>query len=649
MRYFTFVFFLSVNIPVQAQTTYNKFQWQDKPVIHAISGEFEEAASVYVNDDRIVEYIIEKDGFFIYRTVHRIVHINNDKGIENFNKIYLPFGDGLDMPDVKARTILPGGKIIEMDKKNIKDIKDEDGQYKIFALEGLTRNCEVEYYFTVKMYPSFFGREIMSSSIPVEKANFELISPEHLAFEVKSYNGFPAPADTSYGEKRYLLIETKKIKEAVEEKYSMYNAGLQRVEYKLSYNKLKNARERLFTWDELAKKAYDIYNKVDDKEAKKIKDLLSGIGIKPNAPQVEKIVNIENYLKKNFIVRDDISSDDANDLGKVIKNKISSEKALCKLFVALFNQANIEYQIVLCGDRSDYTVDRSFENWNNAKNFLLYFPSLKKFIAPTEIAYRYPWIPPTWAATNGLFCVGTSIGSFTTAVAEIRSIAMEAYEHTFVNMDVSLKLDRDDTLLAEVKQSYGGYAAPNYKAPFVFLPADEQNKALKDIVKFGTNSENIVSHSFENKEIEEADPYKPFVINASVKTPNLVERGGDKLLIKIGEVIGRQVEMYDAKPRTADVDIIFPHSLIRNIELTIPDGYKVKNLNDLNFNQVYKENDIMIMGFICSYVQKGNILNITVKEEYKNLFYPLKQYEAFKKVINASADFNKVLLVLDKN
>ncbi len=33
---------------------------------------------------------------------------------------------------------------------------------------------------------------------------------------------------------------------------------------------------------------------------------------------------------------------------------------------------------------------------------------------------------------------------------------------------------------------------------------------------------------------------------------------------------------------------------------------------------------------------------------YKKMYYPINQFEDFKKVINASADFNKVVLVLEK-
>jgi len=565
--------------------------------------------------------------------------------------VYLPFNEGLEMEDVKARTILPNGKIMELDKNNIKSYKDDDGnEYKIFALEGLEKGCEVEYYYTQKNYPDFFGREVFSYRIPVIKAQFELIAPEHLVFECKCYNKFPDGKDTVIGEKRYIDITDNDIAAAEEEKYAMYTANLKRVEYKLCYNNSKNAKERLFTWNELAKKAFDIYSAATDKETKKVDDLLSDIGVNKSQPEKDKIVLIENYLKKNFVPREDAVSADADDLAKVIKNKVTSNKGYSRLFCVLFNRADVNYQIVLAGNRENYGVDKSFDNWDNAANLLFYFPTQKKFLAPTEVGMRYPWIPPMWAGTNGLFCKVTTIGDFKTAVAEIRPVALEEYEKNFLNMDISLEFNKDnDSLLMKVTHTYGGYAAPNYKAPFVFMPQDEQNKFLKELLQFGTNSENVISSSFENKELEQGDPYKPFIINATVKSAGLLERAGGKIILKIGEMIGEQVQMYDEKPRQYPVELIFPHSLERNIVFTVPDGYSVKNLNDLNLNQSYTENGNVVMGFTSHFTRDGNKIKVTIREDYRNVYYPVEQYENFKKVINASADFNKVVLVLEKS
>jgi hypothetical protein len=65
-------------------------------------------------------------------------------------------------------------------------------------------------------------------------------------------------------------------------------------------------------------------------------------------------------------------------------------------------------------------------------------------------------------------------------------------------------------------------------------------------------------------------------------------------------------------------------------------------------NVAYKNNDVTTMGFTSSYSQAGNIVTVTINEVYHEIKYPLSQFEDFKKVINASADFNKIVLVLEK-
>lgn len=632
-----------------AQGGHNKFQWQAAPALHKVDEAFASEAAVVVEENKITEYVVEKDGFYSYKTMHRIVHINNDKGIEYFNKVYLPFDEGIQMTDVRARTILPDGKIIQLDQSNIKDLKENDRNYKIFALDGLTNGCEIEYYYTIKKYPSYFGREMFSSQIPVMKSHFELVSPAHLRFEAKGYNNLPALKDSTFNGKRYIRMDAEKIKGEEEEKYSMYEANLKRIEYKLCYNDAQKSSLRMFTWNELAKKAYELYTTAPEKQLKKINDVLADAGIENNMPEKDKIIKLESYFKKNFIAREDLDVEDATDLAKVVKNKVMSERAFCKLLCIALSAANVNYQVVLAGDRSDYSIDKSFENWNNARHFLLYFPLQKKYMAPTANAFRFPWIPPTWTETNALHCVVTTLGGYQSAIAEIKKIPMEDIRYSYQNMEIKAALDKaGESIDLDIKHSYGGYTAPNYRAPFIFYPPDEQQKILKELIKFSTNSENIISHSFENKEIDQEDPYKPFVINAKVKSTQLSELAGSKVIVKIGEFIGPQVQMYDVKERTTDIDVNFPNKQIRTIELTIPDGYEIKNLKDLNINQVYKENGEQTMAFVCTYELKGNVLKVIIDEQYNRFFYPLKNYEAFKKIINSSADFNKLVLVLDK-
>jgi hypothetical protein len=61
----------------------------------------------------------------IYETDHAIIKIIDDKGIEMYNKIYIPLYSPSGVKDIKARTILKNGKVIDLPAGNIKEIEED--------------------------------------------------------------------------------------------------------------------------------------------------------------------------------------------------------------------------------------------------------------------------------------------------------------------------------------------------------------------------------------------------------------------------------------------------------------------------------------------------------------------------------------------
>jgi hypothetical protein len=642
--------FLVCSVPAFTQTVpaIEQEQWSGQPGIQTPDNKYSSESAVILFEKRRTEYVDEKQDLAVYKTYHTRIHILDDKGIESYNKIYLPVNNNADIVDIKARTILPGGKTIDLDKKNIKDLQEDDQLYKIFAMEGLVKGCEVEYYYTYKTNASFFGRDVIQRHFPVLDAKVEVVSPARLIFEAKGYNQVNAPADTVIGAKRFVTVQQQNIPGATDEKYSTYTANLKRVEYKLSYNKSNQGDSRLFTWNELAKRAFSIYATYTDKELKKVDGLINSNGWKNTGNEAALVITIEHYLKKNINTREDIADDNAENLEWVIKNKIASYRGVVRLYGAIFKQLAVNHEFVLCGSRDDFSVDRSFENWNNCDNQLIYFPKLKKYIAPTLLEMRYPLINPIWVGTNGIHCKGTMIGNFSTAIADIRPVAGEDYSQSGNNIEAKIKLNKTlDTLVVSSRQLYSGYSSVYYRASFNFTSEEKQRLLLKELVKFGTSSEQVVSSKIENREMENYQDNKPFILDMVVNASELVEKAGNKILVKIGEIIGPQVEMYQEKPRQFGMDVNYPHVLDRTIEFTIPDGYKVKNPDDLKISKVYQDNNEVAMGFESTYTQEGNVIKVHVVEQYRKIQYPLAWYEDFKKIINASADFNKVTLVLE--
>jgi hypothetical protein len=256
---------------------------------------------------------------------------------------------------------------------------------------------------------------------------------------------------------------------------------------------------------------------------------------------------------------------------------------------------------------------------------------------------------PLWGETNGLYCKNTSLGSLSTAIAEVKKIPLEDYTKSFEDIDSRLELNStQDSLTIDEKQIYAGYAAVAYRSAFVFSNDEQKKYMIKELTKMFASSENILSSEVLNQSFDQSD--QPLVLHTITKSGELIEQAGNKLLLKIGMAIGPQVEMYQQKPRQETVDMDFPHIEERKIDFVIPAGYTISNPNDLKISEVYKDKDSgeLTMGFVSDYELKGNILSVHIMEQYRRATYPLSQFLQFQKIINASADFNKIVLVLEK-
>nr|MDQ3073851.1 hypothetical protein [Bacteroidota bacterium] len=83
--------------------------------------------------------------------------------------------------------------------------------------------------------------------------------------------------------------------------------------------------------------------------------------------------------------------------------------------------------------------------------------------------------------------------------------------------------------------------------------------------------------------------------------------------------------------------------------VTIPKGYEIQNVQDLVFNNSAKdEKQQTVYSFVSNYKLEGNKLTVEISEFYESIYYPLEKFEDFRKVVNAAADFNKVVLVMKK-
>lgn len=625
--------------------------WDARPVIHTPAAQFAKESAVILQDDRVAEYLTDnKKELYVNISSHRLVKVMDDRGVEMFNKIYIPYNIGAEVVEIKARTIKPDGKVVDLPAEKIFDVEEDGKRYKKFALEGMEKNSEVEYMYKVKKDVYFFGLEVFRyANIPFEKATFKLAVPAHLVFSVKGTNGFAVSDDTVINEQRVITAKAINLAGLDDEKYGEAAPYAANIQYKLSYNLSKDRSVRLFTWNELAKRVYTNYTSFTDKELKAVAGFIKESGIKESADEEEKIVAIEDYIKQNISSDKEGIGEDAVKIERIVKTKVASDEGLNSLFIAAFEKMGIKYQIVFPSKRDDIPLDEEFENYRLADEIVFYFPGTGKFLDPAASALRYPYLQAYWCGTKGLFLKGTTIGTLKTAIGSFDSIPMQSYETSASNMEVSLKMNESmDAVLLHSKQVLLGYSATSYRPAFNFLPKDKIEEFKKEIVKSVAKSENIQNIKTTNTAMTDCFANKPLIIEADIESQELIEKAGNRYLIKVGEVIGPQEQMYQEKPRQLPITMPYPHQLDRDISFTIPDGYEIKNLNDINMNVTADYNGQQVMGFISSYTINGRELKIKLHEFYKITDLPITMLEPFRKVINASADFNKVTLILVK-
>jgi hypothetical protein len=624
--------------------------WAESPVLHSLPANFKDESAVFLMDSRTFHYKNEGKNLVQYNYVYRLIKVEDDKGIEMFNKVYLQMVRNAEIYDIKARVITSTGKVINVPANKIKEEEENGKRYKLFAMEGIDKGAEIEYSYMVKKDPSFFGSEIFQTkSVPYYQAKLLIITPKYLKFDARGYNGFAVLKDSVINDERLIPGSSENIKELDDEKYGLRDAYLQRADFKLSYNLSNNNDVELYTWKELARKAYTNISTFSASEKKAISKFINMANIPSDATEEKTIMLLEDYMKTRINVDEKLAGEEADNIEAIIKNGNTTNYGAVHFFAAILENKNINYQIVFPSVRDQIPLDEELADWNRIDETLIYFPATGKLVQPSASEMRYPFVEPYWAGTRGLFLKGTTIGDVKTAVGKFDNIPIEPFEQNAQNMEVHARLDvSGDSLIIDSKQILKGYPAMSYRPIWTYLAKDKQEETVKEIIQRLAKSENIQNIKTENTSFTDTWDNKPLIISGTIHTAELLERAGNKLLFKLGELIGDQVQMYQEKPRQLPAEMPYAHVEERKISFDIPPGYTIKNLDDINIDVQYKKENVVTMGFVSSYKVVNNVLEVYVLETYRELKYPLNEFETFKKVINSSADFNKIVLVLEK-
>jgi len=622
------------------------YHWEDVPKVQAVSDTFKKESAVFLLEKRIVKYVPAKnDDIDVYRTVHRIIKLMDDKGVEYFNKMTVSPAYGASIEAIKGRTIKTNGKIIDLKNDQIKTKANENGdeQYHL-AFEGIEKGDVVEMYYTEKRSFNNFGAEIMQFGLPVEHASFTLEVPAFWSFDAKGFNGFPDAKDTVIGKTRIYTADQYKLDAIEEETYSDLTPNLQREEYKFSYT--GDSKSRLYTWNDMAKRMYENNFSFTEKEIKAVTKFLAPLKLDDKAKEEDKIVAIEDHIKTNIVYDEKLGGEDYRNMNFILEKKTASESGMIKLFIAAYQIAGVKFELGISSNKFEFPIDEKFENWLRPDIYVFGFPNTKQYLDPVAATLRYPMVPAAIRENNAIFVKVLTVGNLTSAIASVRKIPQLDYKQSANNLYADITFDNAMVPVVKLVEAFKGYQAVGIREAVSLVTKDKEKDLVQGISGgVAEKVEDIKSYSFKNGGSDHYTDNLPVEIHSEIKAEQLMETAGDKWLFKVGDVIGPQAEMYNDKKRKLPISFPYPHSLIREIVIHIPDGYKVSNPETVKIDATMGEDK---MAFHSDYKIEGNTMTININEFYAIDSLPASEIEPFKKVINASADFNKVVLILVK-
>lgn len=599
---------------------------------------------------RKIDIVTDEKSAVQYYLHHEKTLLNSDEAIEKNNRIYIQAGQIDRFLFNRNRVILPSGEIIELNQDDIHEEVDQESGYKYeyYAVKGLEKGAIIEKLYLLKELPEFKGHMMkFQYSKPVLQADFELYYPYHLILQYKSYNGLPEAVslDSTAFDKKMIKVTDVNIPAAnMNEKMANPTKHLMGFRYKL-FDNLASGKRNFYNYAEFVEEFHpNLAKELEKKEKKALKKFMKPL--KLNGDDRDKTLEVEHFIKSNIVYN--INYKENEDLVDLLKSKQSNLYLLLKLYRAMLLEGGIKSEIVLSSDRYKKIFDQNFETTNHLDEALIYIPSIDQYIDPTALIFRTPLFGHELGNNYGLRIKEIEFGGTIMAAGELIEIKLPGMDVTSDTMRISVDFSQEiDNPKVQSKIQFGGYAAAYIQSIEDLVPPDRYDEVIKDIVKNYAADVELDNINTNNGGLVNLGRGK-FELIIDFHASDLIQLAGDKILFKLGQIIGRQSEIYQTEKRQYPVEIQYPHHYDREITIRLPEGYKISNPEVLEMYHKTEIDGKMEALFDCTYAIDGHVLTITNEEYYDAVNYPIEKYEDYRAVINAAADFNKIVLVLEK-
>ncbi|MBK7214805.1 MAG: hypothetical protein IPH88_16225, partial [Bacteroidales bacterium] len=146
--------------------------------------------------------------------------------------------------------------------------------------------------------------------------------------------------------------------------------------------------------------------------------------------------------------------------------------------------------------------------------------------------------------------------------------------------DLSIDL-QTNMLHANSRRVFTGLNATTFQSFWHLINNERKDEIISTVFNMGKQNTEIESYDVQNSNPEDIG-VKPMAWDLKLTASALVETAGNDILVRIGETIGEQSELYQETERKLPINVGTLRNYYRRLTFNIPDGYKVTNAADLN-------------------------------------------------------------------
>ena len=611
---------------------YEDYSWEEEANTVDIEATHMNESSVRVFEKTIVEFISGKFSNTIlkYETHHYQTKVLNDKGVSKHSNIIIPMNEVINLIDIKVRIIDENGELSEFDNNTISELDDfeNSANFKNFHLAGVKTNSTIEVLYTLEKQYNIHGNKILQKSFSIKKSEFFLI-PGPTQGIIKTYSVDSKVRDTIINTYPAKTIKAVDIPAIVDEEYATAIANRQRLSFQCPLPDDNMNQEDY--WENIVSNISPIM--FPKNIHPKIFEISSELIQKNEINEYNIANNIDDYVKNNFTIseNDNVS---LNNINYILENNTSNDFSIIQVYTQLLTAAGINYEIVITSNRYYNRFDSEFFDPNMLREFLIYFPKEKKYIAPNRLEYRIGEAPFDLLGNYGIYIDRLLDFYFSEIIQSDQS-------YSRIKRNIKVEFERKlKKIVIDEYQEYSGHWAINNRSLLHF--SDEEGlAAFKDyLTATGIENKKVINYEIINAELFQKNYNTPFIVNSKISTESLTTKIKNGYEVKIGNVIGMQSQLYEEIDRFHPIEITYPNQYDYRIVVKIPKGYIIRGLEGLVFNKSY----ISLMGNkICKFESNYEIneteLVISIQEFYKTLRYQKNRYNEFRDVINSASDF----------